>query len=187
MSDAPKEEAKSPFSSADRPLECSECKKSIAVCYTLVEGESITHTVMCADCPQLQMRLHGNPKQPPCEGTARGKTGLCCGECGSTLDEVKMGSDVGCSQCYEVFGDLLIKDLAESNKVSKRIRGSKQGKVSHIGRAPGESKEIGPSVQLKALNEALNETLRREDYEQAAWLRDQIKELTEKGNGKEKQ
>jgi protein arginine kinase activator len=32
------------------------------------------------------------------------------------------------------------------------------------------------------LNEALNETLTREDYEQAAWLRDQIKELMEKAD-----
>jgi protein arginine kinase activator len=30
------------------------------------------------------------------------------------------------------------------------------------------------------LNEALNETLKKEDYEQAAWLRDQIKAITEK-------
>jgi protein arginine kinase activator len=38
---------------------------------------------------------------------------------------------------------------------------------------------INPSSRLLALNEALKETLSREDYEQAAWLRDQIKALTE--------
>ena len=49
----------------------------------------------------------------------------------------------------------------------------------HIGRAPGESLAISPSSRLLALNEALKETLNREDYEQAAWLRDQIKALTD--------
>ena len=34
-------------------------------------------------------------------------------------------------------------------------------------------------MQLVALHQALHETLSREDYEQAAWLRDQIKALTE--------
>ncbi len=52
-----------------------------------------------------------------------------------------------------------------------------------MGRAPGEKIEISPSLKLIALNEALSETLSREDYEQAAWLRDQIKKLTESPNG----
>ncbi|MBB64423.1 MAG: hypothetical protein CMO81_05110 [Waddliaceae bacterium] len=47
----------------------------------------------------------------------------------------------------------------------------------HVGRAPGQSAEMSPTLRLVALNEALKETLSREDYEQAAWLRDQIKEL----------
>jgi len=32
---------------------------------------------------------------------------------------------------------------------------------------------------MASLNEALNEALKRENYEQAAWLRDQIKNLKE--------
>jgi protein arginine kinase activator len=34
-------------------------------------------------------------------------------------------------------------------------------------------------MRLLALNEALNETIQREDYEQAALLRDQIKAITD--------
>ena len=48
----------------DRPLECSECKKPIAVRYTEIVGDTIIHTSMCADCPELQRRLHGtSPKE----------------------------------------------------------------------------------------------------------------------------
>jgi protein arginine kinase activator len=39
---------------------------------------------------------------------------------------------------------------------------------------------------LTALNEALVETLSREDYEQAAYLRDEIKSLTEGSDDEEK-
>ncbi len=43
----------------DRPFECGECKKPIKVIYTEIVGNNITHTSMCADCPELQKRLHG--------------------------------------------------------------------------------------------------------------------------------
>jgi protein arginine kinase activator len=39
---------------------------------------------------------------------------------------------------------------------------------------------MAPAYQLTTLNEALNEALEKEQYEQAAWLRDQIKEWKEK-------
>ena len=44
--------------------------------------------------------------------------------------------------------------------------------------------EISPTLRLIALNEALDETLIREDYEQAALLRDQIRALKEKSGPK---
>ncbi len=46
--------------------------------------------------------------------------------------------------------------------------------------------EINPSLRILALNEALNEMLKSEKYEQAAWLRDQIKALTDEREGDNK-
>lgn len=57
----------------------------------------------------------------------------------------------------------------------------------HMGRLPGQAVEINPALKLLALNQALHETLSHEDYEQAAWLRDQIKELTDEENDGKKQ
>lgn len=51
----------------------------------------------------------------------------------------------------------------------------------HVGKTPNKPLTIPSSSRLKTLNEALNEALKKENYEQAAWIRDQIKDLTEKG------
>lgn len=166
----------------DRPLECSECKKPIMVQYTEIIGNTITRTSMCQDCPELQRRLQGAPT--PIHGIKTDQaTGLACGNCGTTLEAVRVGNLLGCSVCYEVFDDILLGEMLSAEKIPARITTTKKSIPIHIGRAPGEAQEMNPSLRLLALNEALNETLKREDYEQAAWLRDQIKALTDKTEG----
>ena len=105
--------------------------------------------------------------------------GLACGNCGTTLDALRVGNPVGCSICYKIFEDPLVQELVATKKIPTRLAGSKKMQMLHIGRGLAGAQELSPSMRLLALNEELNETLKREDYEQAAWLRDQIKELTE--------
>lgn len=163
----------------ERPLECSECKKHITVYYTEIVGGNITRTSMCADCPELQRRLHGAHAHRTANGKEESPTGLACGNCGTSLESLRVGIPLGCSVCYEVFDDILIDEMLASEKIPARVAANKKSSPVHIGRAPGESQEMNPSLRLLALNEALNETLKKEDYEQAALLRDQIKALTE--------
>ncbi len=170
-------ENKSQKKKPERPLECTECKKPIMVIYTEIVGDLMTQTSMCADCPELQKRLKGVPHEfHTQEGVS---AGVACGNCGTTLEAVKMGSALGCPNCYEIFGDIILAELRESESLPQRLAVTAKSIPIHIGRIPGETLEITPSLRLLALNEALNETLKREDYEQAAILRDQIKELTE--------
>lgn len=169
----------------ERPLECSECKKPIAIRYTEIVGDTITHTSMCADCPELQRRLHGTSPRELVANQTGNPAGLECGNCGTTLEEVKRGHRLGCPDCYTVFEDVLLMELQSANRVPARINTAKKGPSIHIGRSPGEKVAISPSSRLLALNEALKETLSREDYEQAASLRDQIKALTESENLKD--
>lgn len=174
------EEDKSYEKNPERPLECSECKKPIDVIYTEIVGGSITRLSMCADCPELQKRLQGSSAIPSPGALGEGNiAGLACGVCGTTLDSVRVGTLLGCSECYSVFEDILLTELLSMGKVPPRLATTKKSASLHIGRAPGESQEMNPSLRLLALNEALSETLKKEDYEQAAWLRDQIKALTE--------
>lgn len=162
----------------DRPLECGECKKPIAVCYTEIIGKTITKTSMCADCPELHRRLHRTPNLSG-HTIEENITGLACGNCGTTMESLRVGIPLGCSVCYEVFTDILVGEILAAEKIPPRLASSKKSIPMHIGRAPGETQAINPSLRLLALNEALTETLKKEDYEQAAWLRDQIKALTE--------
>lgn len=168
----------------DRPLECGECKKPIAIRYTEIVGKTITHTSMCADCPELQKRLYGTSPQDLVANQA-GSAGVACGNCGTTLEEIKRGHRLGCPACYTVFEDILLMEMQAANRLSPRIAPNKKTIPIHIGRSPGETLAINPSSRLLALNEALKETLSREDYEQAAWLRDQIKAITENKNMKD--
>lgn len=169
-----------PESNAERPLECGKCKKPIKVLYTEIIGNSIVRTSMCADCPELLRHLRGIESGDKSTGQLEGVADLCCGNCGTTLEEIKRGHFLGCEECYNIFGDILISELLAANKLPSRLVNVKKSVPIHIGRTPGEPFTINVASRLLALNEALSETLRREDYEQAALLRDQIRDLTEK-------
>lgn len=167
---------------AERPIDCSECKKPIAVCYTEIIGDTMTRTIMCADCPHLEKHLYGTVRKDMQDSNIEDGGGLCCGSCGNTLEAVRMGHPLGCKECYEVFAEVLLQELIKTHKISRHLTSNKKTLPLHMGRAPGEITEINPTLRLIALNEALDETLIREDYEQAALLRDQIRALKEDTN-----
>ncbi|NGX26841.1 MAG: Protein-arginine kinase activator protein [Chlamydiae bacterium] len=164
----------------DRPVECGQCKKPAKVLYKEIVGDTITVTEMCADCPILLQKLHGTAPEIPAPGKEPTGAGLYCGNCHTPLEAIKMGNPFGCSQCYMVFGDALVQELLAENKIPKAMENAKRNQPLHIGKTPDKPAHIPSSNRLPALNEALNEALQKENYEEAAWLRDQIKELTEK-------
>jgi protein arginine kinase activator len=168
----------------ERPVECSHCKKPIQVIYKDIVDASIICTEMCADCPVFQQKLHGRTPNPKSrEGREEKEGGLYCENCRTSLESVKMGNPLGCSECYSVFSDLLISELTNADKIPTRIKKEfpmKKTQPLHVGKTPSKPLTIPASSRLTALNEALNEALKKENYEQAAWLRDQIKDLTEK-------
>ncbi len=125
----------------------------------------------------FRKRLFGLPSSTE-YGQSDYEAELACGNCGTTLEALRTGNPLGCSVCYEVFQDSILHELHAAQRIPARLLTARRSTPIHIGRAPGETREINPTMRLLALNEALSETLKREDYEQAAWLRDQIKELT---------
>ncbi|MES2345247.1 MAG: UvrB/UvrC motif-containing protein [Chlamydiota bacterium] len=174
---------------ADRPVECSHCKKSIKTNYKEIVGRQVICTGMCADCPVLERRLHGElPHYDQQTKTLENETSLYCSNCHTSLDAVKMGDPLGCSECYSVFGDLLAQELTTQGKIPSRLQKTFRGKKTtsiHAGKSPTQEMSIPGTARLATLNEALGDALKQENYEQAAWLRDQIKALKEKpGEGK---
>lgn len=157
---------------SERPLECSECKKPIAVQYSDVAGSQLNRSHMCADCPCFHRNyLEDSGRQRA--DLSDGATGICCGNCRTTLTAIRTGHPLGCSECYAVFADILCSEVFAALPTM----------AMHCGRSSKESGDISPSLRLFALNEALKETLEREAYEEAARIRDQIKALTEKEHG----
>lgn len=163
---------------SDRPVECSQCKKSAKVIYKEIVGNTITETEMCHDCPVLLKKLQGTLPEKQEEGKELAGAGLYCGHCHTPLETIKMGNPIGCSQCYVVFADVLVQELLMENKLPKSMEAARRNQPLHIGKTLEDPVNIPPtSNRLTSLNEALNDALQKENYEEAAWLRDQIKEL----------
>ncbi len=176
---------------AERPLECGECKRSIAIIYTEIIGDVETNTCMCADCPEVQRRLYGTAAQlhianqinPVITGA---NAQLVCGNCSTTLEDVKRGHRLGCAECYVVFEDILPLEMHAVHSLPNQLYPYKKGLPMHIGRTPGEMQTINIFSQILALDEVLKEMLSKENYEQAAILRDQIKNLTKNSSSASK-
>lgn len=96
-----------------------------------------------------------------------------CSVCGATFGDIAKKGKVGCSECYTTFYNELLPYL-------KRVHGS----VTHVGKVPN-SAPLAVVKQAPTTEELRNELSRlvsEENYEQAAIVRDKIKELEAKGN-----
>ena len=167
----------------ERHIECSECKKPIHTIYTEIIGKTMYRLSMCADCPILHQKLYG-VREPKSRQEAL-KSGFSCGGCDTSADQVKMGAPLGCSLCYEVFDNILSAELSGGDRLLLKPKTGSHPLPVHLGRHPGQVSEINPASKLLSLHQSLHETLAREDYEAAAWLRDQIKALTEQDEQKQ--
>jgi protein arginine kinase activator len=171
---------------AERPVECSHCKKPEKIVYKEIVGEAMIVTQMCADCPILEERLHGSaPSEKKQLRPSEKAMPLFCETCHTSLESVQTGNPLGCSACYAVFSDIVVSNLLAAGQLPPQLQKSltsKKGQQIHIGKVPNKPYATVSSEELTSLNEALNDAIRKENYEQAAWLRDQIKAILEKGH-----
>ena len=92
---------------------------------------------------------------------------LECSTCGFTQVDFKKTGRLGCSTCYTVFSEPLEGMLKQMHKGTQHI-----GKVPKALRA-----QLDISKQQDQLNEQLQKAIEMENYEEAARLRDHLKEL----------
>ncbi len=91
-----------------------------------------------------------------------------CPECGFTLDRLRKEGTLGCPRDYEVFEHALIPLIARAHN----------GATAHCGKVPSRTpRETKKLVRLSDLRQQLEAAVRNEDYERAARLRDEIKQL----------
>lgn len=101
---------------------------------------------------------------------------LKCNECGMTFSEFIDNGKFGCANCYNVFSnkiDPILKNIHLSNRYTGRkpILLSKNIEINK-----SESND-NKNSEIEILKEKLNRAVKEENYEEAAKIRDKIKEL----------
>lgn len=158
---------------------CEECGLRPATIHlTKVIGNNKVERHLCAECAKEKGELEFmmNPHlsiagmlsgllshaETPAE-----KTADRCEICGMTYADFAKVGRLGCGSCYTRFGSRL-------DPVLRRLH----GRAEHVGKAPKRRfGDINKKRQIQALRKQLEEAVKREAYEEAARLRDKIREL----------
>jgi len=92
---------------------------------------------------------------------------IVCPNCGLTYDDFKKSGKLGCADCYVAFKIVL----------QPRIK-SLQAGVKHIGKIPSmKGEELVRRRRLKDLKAEMQRLIVTEEYEKAAFVRDEIKKI----------
>jgi protein arginine kinase activator len=103
----------------------------------------------------------------PAEKLERGPASHKCPVCGFTQADFKKTGRLGCSECYTTFAEALAPMLANMHKGT-----------THVGKAPGNRARLREiNAKMKTLQASLDEAVASEQYEKAATLRDEIRQL----------
>ncbi len=93
---------------------------------------------------------------------------LACEVCGMEFEEFRQSGLLGCPNDYDVF----------EHALSEMLQRAQEGADRHIGKVPFGSDDVQKrQTAILRLRSELKSAVSGEDYERAAALRDQIKEL----------
>lgn len=159
---------------------CEKCKKNEATTHikTNINGVVETHH-LCGHCAAEQGYSNnmfafgiGDLLGSFLGGSAPVSQSVRCPVCGASFDEIAASGKVGCDKCYEVFLDRLVPSLERMH-----------GRSKHVGKRP-QTLNAQPTVaeRINCLRGQLNDAVAAQEFERAAQLRDQIKELEEQDN-----
>ena len=157
---------------------CCVCKeKEATVHLTQIAGDKMQKVDLCEECAKnkgvndptgfsLADLLLGLGASQEIE-QAGGGSEVKCPRCGFTQADFKKAGRLGCPECYRTFSEALEGLLKTMHKGTRHV-----GKIPRLQRA---SQEI--ATRLRALQEKLGKAVVAEDFEEAARLRDQIKQI----------
>ncbi len=179
---------------------CEKCGKREANVYikNVINGET-TEMHLCGECANEQglLKTAVNPFYgmssifddfnqafqgffPTLTAPSAGSHGALpsnttCPVCGATAQDITRTGRAGCADCYSVFDYIL-------NPAIKRIHGD----VSHTGAIPGSAgAELSKKRRLSELKHELKAAIKKEAFEDAARLRDEIRSLENGGASNE--
>lgn len=165
---------------------CQECKERPATVHLtqMINGNKI-ETHLCEECAaqkgavmfdldnkfsisNLLGSFFGNNYNIP-EMKANAQLSSCP-DCGMNFNDIRQTGKLGCARCYTSFERELQPSL-------RRIHGNRQ----HIGKIPLRGGEkVLLKRQIEKLKSDLQQSVANEEYEKAAQIRDQIKEIEKK-------
>jgi len=156
---------------------CCICKeKEATVHLTQITGDKMQKVDLCEECAKhkgvndpagfsladLLLGLGASQELDPGSG-AESK----CPKCGFTQADFKKAGRLGCAECYTTFAEGLEGLLKTMHKGTRHI-----GKVPH-----GLQQNRDLEERLKQLRKKLDKAVEDENFEQAASLRDEIKQM----------
>lgn len=157
---------------------CNICKQNEATVHlTQIVGEKMQKVDLCETCSKekgvsdpstfsLADLLLGLGASQEIEQSGGG-TEIKCPQCGFTQADFKKNGRFGCAECYNAFADGLESMLKSMHKG-----------VVHKGKVPkaiARSRDV--KERMKKLQKDLDKAVAEEDFERAAVLRDEIKEV----------
>jgi len=159
------------------PMKCQRCPKQATLHITEVLGEGRVDEVhLCEDCAKKylndppQKKAESKPVEVAAEGEESDAIGeKQCEACGIKFVEFRNHGRLGCPHDYDAFKEDLLPLLE-----------SVHGDTRHAGKAPRRlPKAKGDQLELAQLRRKLQQLITDERYEDAARVRDRIRELEE--------
>lgn len=158
---------------------CDACKQQQATVHlTEIVNDQMTELHLCEGCANekgSQVESHFGLADLLAGLADVGKTTeveeavstKACPNCGMTYDDFRKVGRLGCAECYATFKRSLASLL-------KRIHGSPH----HVGKSPARLvKPPTEKLELAELKRKLERAIEMEEFEDAAQLRDQIREV----------
>ena len=159
---------------------CEECQKRTACVHiTKVNNSQKTEKHLCEYCAQKAGEFHfssddGLSVQDLLKGMfTQGyvetlqKATIVCPNCGMSYNDFSHNGKIGCSVCYSAFADRL-------GRMMRRIHGAN----AHTGKVPRRTGGALVARQnLNKLKRQLATCISNEEYEKAATLRDEIRQI----------
>jgi protein arginine kinase activator len=155
-------------------MKCQYCEQLATVIYTKIVGDKSQKIHLCAECADEQgitnldhfnlPDLLMNDEHSSSVVTSSKTNASECPECGFTRDDLRKIGRLGCSTCYEIFG----------NELKSMIHGMHKG-TEHKGKVPqGMLQVMEVKTKLKSLQSQLEQAIENEDYEKAGKLKKEL-------------
>ncbi len=148
-------------------MKCQQCAKLSTMQITEIHGDNdFEEFRLCDECAQKYLYAV-SPKKKPVPDAADPLTDKQCDQCGTKFIDFRNTGRLGCPHDYAVFLDELLPLLENIH-----------GGLRHAGKTPrGRPGRKVRQQELDRLQRDLQAAIDAEAYEQAAKLRDLLKEL----------